>query len=161
MSKRRPVDVTRTDEAYWKQVLDAEGLGMNRGTAFLKDKDDIEAQKEEQNNSVPKNKGGRPRKTGPKGRHLEFTKLNAEASTRFTRTLTELSGIFKLGGFRNYGPSLPFGAGRGKKGGRRGPEDYGHFITYVGNAGDIARLEESLSLEETGRVTPSGYGADR
>ena len=149
-----------TTEEYWKKVLEDEHLGMNRGTIFQKDEDDIEidAQAVRQLNGPEKKpKRGRPRKTGFKGTRLNFTKLDAEASTRSTYRPGETSGVFQVGGFRYYGPSVCIGAGRG---GSKGPETYDHFITYVGGSTDLTGLEEKLSREEDGKSRPPGHGPD-
>lgn len=158
VSNRKVVDTTRTDQAYWTAVLKAEGLGMNRGTTFPED-EKLANQEERQTTPVGK-KMGRPRKTGPKGYHLNFTKAEAIAASRPTYIPTEKNGVFQIGGFRNYGPSVPYGAGKGQKGGRRGSDVSGAFIQYVGDAKDLARIQESQDKQESGRVTPSGYGPD-
>ncbi len=145
------VDVFRTDVDYWRSVLDREGLGMNRGTTSLDDDAVIESE-------PIKRKRGRPRKTGPKHQHINFTRQEAQASTRPTYTSSETNGVFQVGGFRHYGSSTAYGAGRnrsGQKGDRR------DFLTYVGNDSDLAKLEERISLQEAGRVSPTGHGVDK
>ena len=159
MSDKKSLDTTRTDYAYWSAVLKSEGLGMNRGTTFPEE--DKLAEQAETQTSAPGKKMGRPRKTGPKGYHLNFTKKEATAASRPTYLPTETNGVYQTGGFRTYGPSIPYGAGKGQKGGRRGSDVSGAFIQYVGDNKDLARIEESQARQESGRVIPSGYGPDR
>jgi hypothetical protein len=147
------------DYAYWAAVLKAEGLGMNRGTTFPEE-DKLAKLEEGANQNKIKNKGGQPRKPRPpQGPRPNLNKKESLLATRFT--MTEPSGVFQNGGFRTYGPSVPYGAGKGQKGGRRGSDVSGAFIQYVGDNKDLARIEESQARQESGRVIPSGYGPDR
>lgn len=158
MPKNKKPDVTRTDYAYWAALLKSEGLGMNRGTTFPEE--DKLAKLEDIDRIEVKDKGGRPRKPKPpQGTRPNINKREAVLATRFT--MTEPSGVFQNGGFRTYGPSVPYGAGKGQKGGRRGSDMSGAFIQYVGDNRDLARIEERQALQSDGRVTPAGYGIDK
>lgn len=159
MSDSKSLDTTRTDYAYWSAVLKSKGLAMNRGVNFS-DEENLAKQEELRHASAGK-KMGRPRKTGPKGYHLNFTKIEAIAASRPTYTSTEKNGVFQIGGFRNYGPSVPYGVGKGQKGGRRSLNSDRHLIVYVGDNTNLARIEERQATQSSGLVTPAGYGADK
>jgi len=149
---------TRITKALWSAILKAENLGMNRGTTIPGE--DLVEKKAEKERYRIKNKGGRPVKKGPKSTHLKFNKKDRVNAIRYTHRLNETSGVFQLGGIRHYGSSEPIGAGRGKKGGERGPDDSGAFIRYIGGENNLVRLEKAIAAQESGRVAPSGYGAD-
>lgn len=158
VSNGKVVDSTNTDQAYWDAQLEAAGLGMNRGTTFPEA--DLLANEADRKNRKLKSKGGRPRKGGTKGPRPALTKNEIINATRTTVTPEAPGGIFQFGGFRHIGPSKQVGAGKGQKGGKKGPDER-HFIEYVGNAYDLARLEESIINQEGARVHPSGYGPYR
>lgn len=159
------VNINRTDQRYWDAQLESFNLGMNRGTSFPAE--DLADNEELRKASKPKNKGGRPRKPGPRGPHLSLTKPEAIEATRSTATPDALGGLFRFQGFRQIGARL-VGAGRGQKGGRKGPEggrddrhQSGHFLQYIGGSDDLSRLEERISRDESGRVRAAGNGPDR
>jgi len=130
---------------------------MNRGTTFPEEDKLLSRLTEKKTKKV---KRGRPRKGGFTGHRINFTKAEAEAAVRPTVPGINQSAIFQIGGFREYGPSKAYSPGHNRKGGHKGPDVSGAFIQYVGDSYDLARLEESISLDD-GRARPEGYGPDR
>lgn len=139
-------DTTREDREYWREVLKSHGLGMSKGNS----KEDLSEEEQEATrlekeialskaeNSKPVDRGGRPRKR---------TRGKFGYVWHATHTDTPSNG-FNIYTAKSHPCSLR----------RPGVYKDTHFITYIGGAGELVRLEEEQKRREAGRVTPPGHG---
>ena len=143
------IDRSRTDTAYWTEILKSLGLGMNRGTTQALTLEEIEIEELEEyvrtariENAKPSN-AGRPRK-------------------RKKRSITPVMKwtADPIGGFHIHG-AKPHAWGRnrinGQKSGRKDGGPHG-VLVYIGDSEDLAALERQQAGDESGRVTPTGHG---
>lgn len=143
----------RTDRKYWSLILRSHGLGMNRGTEKGVSSEDEKLLKDiEDSRAVAKAKRGRPKK---------------EIKSYFASSSAAPDGsFFGTVNFRVY-DSKPHSVGthpsarnNSVRYGSGGKGDRG-MIVYIGGISEIARLEEHNVKNESGRVTPSGYGPEK
>jgi hypothetical protein len=143
------VDTSRTDKAYWNEILKSLDLGMNRGTTQNLTSEELEWEEHEEciqaariENTKPSN-AGRPRK-------------------RKKRSITPVMkwATGPVGGFNIHG-AKPHAWGRnrinGQKSGRKDGGPHG-VLVYIGDSEDLADLERQQARDESGRVTPTGHG---
>jgi hypothetical protein len=143
------VDASRTDLAYWTEILKSLGLGMNRGTTQNLTPEEIEIEELEEyvrtariENAKPSN-AGRPRKRKKRS---------------ITPVMRWTTG--PIGGFNILG-AKPHAWGRnrinGQTSGRKDGGPHG-VLVYIGDSEDLAGLERQQARDESGRVTPTGHG---